>query len=129
MKILLIIVCFTFSTIALPKDYIIFSIGQEIPMGIDNEINKKNYYVNIGAQQGISDGTVLDVFRTVSKHDPYENKSRYNFKVKIGRLKVLHVEDGSAITQKESLLLGENTALFEIEDFMIGDQVNISVKN
>jgi hypothetical protein len=109
------------------RDYIIYSIAQDVPMGHENEIVKKNFYVNMGAQQGVNEGTVLDVFRTISRLDPYESKKRYNYKVKIGELTVIHTEDNSAIGKLNKFQEGEEVPYFEIDGLMIGDRVNVHI--
>ncbi|TNE99400.1 MAG: hypothetical protein EP326_08205 [Deltaproteobacteria bacterium] len=110
------------------RDYIIFSIAQDLPMGFDNEIVKKNYYVNIGKQQGVDQGTQLDVFRIVSRQDPYGDKKMYNFKVKVGELEVLHTEENSSIGILKNINKDEKSPYFEINNFMIGDRVSVKVK-
>jgi len=110
------------------RDYIIFSIAQDLPMGFDNEVIKKNYYVNIGKQQGVEPGTQLDVFRIVSRLDPYGDKKRYNYRVKVGELEVLHSEESSAIGIIKNINTDANSPYFEISSFMIGDKVGVKVK-
>lgn len=110
------------------RDYIIFSIAQDLPMGFENEVIKKNYYVNIGNQQGVNTGAQLEVFRVVSRLDPYENKKRYNFKIKIGEIEVLHSEENSAIGVLKSVSKGSDSPYFEISQFMIGDHVGVKVE-
>jgi len=110
------------------RDYIIYSIVQDIPMGEENEVIKKNYYVNIGSGQGVEPGNVLDVFRSMSRQDPYESKTRYNYTVKIGQLLVLHSEENMAIGKIQSLENSEDTPLFEINNLMVGDTVNVNVR-
>lgn len=115
------------ATAVLAKDYIIYSIVQGIPMGNEKEEVKKNYYVNLGIKQGVTKGNVLDVYRIISRLDPYKTKKRYNYKVKIGELQVIHTEENTAITQLKSLEDENYTPLFEIENFMIGDKVGVKV--
>lgn len=109
------------------KDYVIYSVVQDIPMGDENELIKKNFYVNMGSDQGLEKGTVLNVFRTISRVDPYETKKRYIYKVKVGEVEVLHTENENSITQLVSFNDGEKDPLFEIEGFMIGDLVSVKV--
>lgn len=109
------------------KDYVIYSVVQDIPMGDENELIKKNFYVNMGSDQGLEKGTVLNVFRTISRVDPYETKKRYIYKVKVGEVEVLHAENENSITQLVSFNDGEKDPLFEIEGFMIGDLVSVKV--
>jgi hypothetical protein len=110
-----------------PKEYIIYSVAQDIPMGVENEVIHKNYYVNMGSKQGLDHGTVLDVFRVISRADPYETKKRYNYRVKIGELKVLHTEDDSSITELSEIKPQSENIYFEIPSFMIGDHVEVKV--
>ena len=125
LTILLIMGIFTLN--AFPREYIIYSVAQDIPMGYENEVINKNYYVNMGSKQGIDQGTVLDVYRVISRLDPYETKKRYNYRVKIGELKVLHSEDDSAITELSQIKPKAESIYFEVPSFMIGDHVEVKV--
>lgn len=125
---ILVIGLFLFTaSMAVARDYIIYSIVQELPMGEPDEIVKKNFYINIGKQQGVDKGALLDVYRTVSRVDPYATKKRYNYKVKVGQLKVVHSEDNAAIGALEKVNNGTSDALVEIESLMIGDQVDVNL--
>lgn len=95
-------------------------------MGTENEVVRKNYYVNIGSGQGIKKDSILDVFRIVSVQNPYDNKKRVNYKVKIGELKVLNTTDDAAITMVHEYEK-EDTPIFELNQFMIGDHVAINI--
>jgi hypothetical protein len=123
----MIVLTFT-ASMAIAKDYVIYSIAQDIPMGNKNEVVRKNFYMDMGKNQGVSKGSVLDVYRVVSVLDPYENKKRFNHKIKVGEIKVLHAEDGSAIGILNKLEAPEETPLFEISNLMIGDVVTAHVK-
>lgn len=118
----------TTSFFAQARDHLIYSIEQEIPMGYDNEELKKNYFVNIGENQGVEKGTKLDVYRIISKLNPYDNQKRINHKVKVGELKVLFSTDEASIGIMSKYMDDKDSPLFELEDFMIGDLVGISVR-
>lgn len=123
---LILFLVFTFTaSMGFARDYIIYSIAQDIPMGEENEKIEKNYYINMGEKQGLERGTVLDVFRVISRLDPYETKKRYNYRVKVGELEVLHTEDDSAITHLKKLESKESDIYYEIPGFMIGDHVGV----
>ena len=110
------------------SDYLIYSIMQEVPMG-DGTNPRKNYYVNIGKNQGLGNGSTLDVFRTIIRTDPYETKKRYNYKIKIGELQVIHHDDDAAIAISKMLHSGETMPITDVTNFMIGDHVSINVGN
>ncbi len=121
--------CMTFTaSMAIAKDYVIYSITQDFPMGEKDEVLRKNFYVDMGKNQGINKGAVLDVFRVVSILDPYESKKRYNHKVKVGEIKVLHSEDTSSITTFNKIAKEDETPVLDVEAFMIGDVVTPHVR-
>ncbi|MBC7540401.1 MAG: hypothetical protein H7281_16375 [Bacteriovorax sp.] len=116
------------ASMAIAKDYVIYSISQDIPMGVEKEVLRKNFYIDMGKSQGVAKGSVLDVYRVVSILDPYESKKRYNHKIKIGEVKVLHAEDTSSIGILNKIESEEETPVFEIGKLMIGDVVTAHVK-
>ena len=124
---LLLTIIFLEIHLAYSKDYFIYSITQDFPMGFKNEILKKNFYVNIGSLQGVEEGETLNVYRTISRHDPYTTKKLYNHKVKIGELEIVHSESGTSIGKLKNLESESKRVQFEIRKFMIGDKVEIKV--
>ena len=96
-------------------------------MGEANEKVKKNYYINMGGDQGLRKGVLLDVYRTISRVDSYDVKQRYQYKIKIGEVKVIHVENQSSIGVLTSLRTDLETPLFEIPTVIIGDRVGVKV--
>ena len=99
----------------------------ELPMTNKSETMTKNYYVNLGAKQGVREGTVLDVYRRVVQNDPYETKKRYDYDIKIGELEIIHNDKDSSIAISKSLNNKKNSPLFEIPNFMVGDAVKVKV--
>lgn len=126
MKLTLLIFTLLISQAVSARSYVIFSMAQDLPMGLDNEVVRKNYYINMGSGQGIKKDSIVDVFRIVSVQNPYDNKKRVNYKVKIGELKVLHSSDEAAIAMVNGYEK-EETPIFELNQFMIGDHVSINV--
>lgn len=126
MKIITLLLTLLLSQSICARSYVIFSMTQDLSMGFENEVIRKNYYINMGSSQGVRKDSVLDVFRIISVQNPYDNKKRVNYKVKIGELKVLHSSDDASIAMLQSYQT-EETPIFELPQFMIGDHVAISV--
>jgi hypothetical protein len=125
MKLIVFLYFFLISQPIYARSYVIFSMAQDLPMGFDNEVIRKNYYINLGSSQGVKKDTLLDVFRIISIQNPYDNKKRMNYKVKIGEMIVLHSSsDASIATVKE--YEKEDTPIFELNQFIIGDHVAIN---
>ena len=127
-KKLLLLTLLAFSISANGRDHLIFSVTEDLPMGYENEALRRNYYVNIGSNQGVSKGTLLNVYRVVSRSNPYDNKKRVNYHIPIGKLEVLHAEDESAVTSIKELHKSAQDPIFEINNFMIGDHVSVNIK-
>ena len=126
MKILLFLSTLLISQNLWARSYVIFSLAQDLSMGLENEVIRKNYYVNMGKGAGVKKDAILDVFRIISVQNPYDNKKRVNYKVKIGELKVIHASDDAAIATVNEYEK-EDVPVFELPQFMIGDHVAINV--
>ena len=126
MKILLVLTTLLISQNLWARSYVIFSLAQDLSMGLENEVIRKNYYVNMGKGAGVKKDAILDVFRIISVQNPYDNKKRVNYKVKIGELKVIHASDDAAIATVNEYEK-EDVPVFELPQFMIGDHVSINV--
>ncbi len=96
-------------------------------MGYPEEIIKKNYYINLGQQQGLSKGTILDVHRVVSRTLSDKTEKKYQYKIKIGELEVIHTENEASIAQMKGLNLEKDAPLLEIQSMIIGDQVSVKI--
>jgi hypothetical protein len=126
MKLMLLLFILLLSQAVSARSYVIFSMAQDLPMGLDNEVVRKNYYINMGSGQGVKKDSIVDVFRIISVQNPYDNKKRVNYKVKIGELKVLHSSNEAAIAMVNGFEK-EDTPIFELNQFMIGDHVSVNV--
>lgn len=126
MKFCTLLITLLFCHPLMARSYVIFSMNQDLSMGVENEVLRKNYYINMGSGQGVKKDSIVDVFRIISVQNPYDNKKRVNYKVKIGELKVVHSTDDAAIAVVKEYLK-EDTPIFELPQFMIGDHVAINV--
>lgn len=111
------------------KDFIIYSISQDVPMGYKNEVIKKNYYVNMGTNQGVRNGTMLNAYRVISNSNPFDRNTRYNHQVPIGILEVIHSDKDASITKLVSINNKIDDPQFDIYDLIIGDEVNVQINN
>ena len=99
-------------------------------MGFEEEVIRKNYYVNIGQSQGVQENSILDVYRQIAIPNPYNNKKLVNYKVKVGQLKVLHASsDGSIAIEKTLHFNQDEHPVVDLQHFMIGDQVSVNIKD
>ncbi|MBF0312014.1 MAG: hypothetical protein HQK52_01290 [Oligoflexia bacterium] len=108
------------------KEYVIYSISQDVPMGYKGEKLRKNFHLTMGSDQGVQEGTLLDVFRMVSVFNPYKANGQYsNYKLKVGELSVIQTDKEFSTANLHKFNKEEKAPILEIEGFMIGDQVEV----
>ena len=134
MKILKNFICISLLLLlALPstysKDFIIYSIDQEVPSGKKDEIIKKNFYLNIGSIQGVSKGDLVNVYRRVSKSNPYENNKQHEYSLRVGQLRIIHAQEYASIGILEKLYADNlKSPIVHHSAIMVGDQIDINIK-
>lgn len=112
----------------LGAEYTIYAVSQNVPMGHENEIIKKNYYLDFGTKQGAREGTLMEVYRIFSQHNPFDNNKQYSFKTSVGEIKIIHAEEYSSIAELVSLNKTILAPQLEIASIMIGDKTNIKLE-
>lgn len=105
------------------QEYIVYSVYRPLDLGIPGELPQKDFYVNMGANQGISRGTVLEVVRRVPTYDLTTQKLYKDAAFPIARLKVIHVEAQLAIARLEGMLPPDKTPAILPRAVMVGDVV------
>ena len=127
LQIVSMLVVLLYSSGVFAREHMVYGIDQEIPMGEPGEVVKKNYYVNMGEDQGLSPGTLLNVYRLISLVNPYNPQKRYNHKVKVAEIKVIHTEKTSSIGRLVALRSAAEDPVFDFMGIMIGDRIEVNV--
>jgi hypothetical protein len=68
-------------------EFVVYSVYRGLDMGIPGETPQKDFYVNIGAAQGVRVGTTLEVMRRASTYDLITEKLYKDLTYPIARLK------------------------------------------
>jgi hypothetical protein len=119
------------SIVALPNesdaaDYTVYSVYKALDLGNPGEVPQKDYYVNMGKQQGVHDGSVLEVVRKVSTYDLLSEKLYREVSFPIAKLKVIHTESNAAIARVQKMLPPDKTPAITPRAVMVGDRVRIA---
>jgi hypothetical protein len=109
---------------SLAADFVVYSVFKPLDLGNPGETPPpKDYYVNMGAAQGIHPGSQLEVSRRISTYDLLSEKLYQDVTFPIARLKVIHVENNAAICRMDKILSAEKTPGTSIRAVMVGDVV------
>lgn len=85
----------------------------------------RNYFINGGANVGLSKGAIVDVLRRVAVHDPLKNASIGDIRVKVAELEIIHVDPKISVARLVSQESPENRPVLDVEAIMIGDRLDL----
>lgn len=105
----------------------VFGIRTDFPM-TDNQARYRDVYVNMGTDQGIKTGSLLDVFRVLTTVDEVNQRVGRNISFKFARLKVIHAEGDVSVARVVEMLPPESTPIASHTNVMVGDQVEVGKK-
>lgn len=99
----------------------------DFPM-VDGETIQKDFYVNIGTNQGVKSGSTLVVYRGVTTSDNLAQKSAQKIRFPVAKLKVIHSEGSVAVARVAEILPIATTPLSGYTNVMVGDEVELTRK-
>lgn len=105
---------------------IVYSVFKGIDLGNPNEMLQKDYFVNLGTNQGIRVGTVLEVARKAPSYDLTTEKLYKDLIFPFARIKVIHAEKDAAIARLEKLYPQDQTPVLVPRSVIVGDLVKVS---
>ena len=104
----------------------IYSIYRPIDLGFPGENTPRDYFVNMGANQGVKPGAKLRVLRKAATYDVANQKAFKDMIFPIALLKVIHVESNAAIARLAEYAPVEATPAFSPRAVMVGDLVELN---
>jgi hypothetical protein len=105
------------------NEYMVYSVLKALDFGNPGETPQKDYYVNVGSEQGVATGNVLEVVRRAATYDLTTQKLYKDAAYPIARLKVIHTEPTLSIARLESMNSAEKTPVISPRSVMVGDLV------
>ena len=105
------------------EDAFIYSVYKGIDLGNPNEILQKDFYVNLGTNQGVHEGTILEVSRKTPSYDLTTEKLYKDLVFAFAKLKVIHAEKDASIARIEKFYPSEVTPVIVPKAVIVGDLV------
>ena len=104
-------------------EHFIYSVMRGLDFGNPGEQPQRDYYVNLGTNQGVRAGDKLEVLRRVATYDVPSQKLYKDLTFPFATLKVIHAESNAAIARLEELSPPEKTPVLSPSAVMVGDLV------
>lgn len=114
-----------FSVSAAANEITVFDVRKNFPMKNGEKVYR-DYYINAGAESGIKQGMIINVTRRRALYDAYQNRSLGNLVVPVGKLKVIHVQQGVAVARLYSSFSRSSIPGLEYDFILVGDQVDMA---
>ena len=105
----------------------VFGIRTDFPM-VDGQETFRDVYVNMGTDQGIKVGSMLEASRVVTTVDEINQRTGRNISFPIAKLKVIHAEGDVAVARVVEMTKPELTPNGTYTNVMVGDQVDVAKK-
>ncbi len=112
-----------FSSAALANDYTVYQVYRPIDLGEGAGLPPKDIFVNIGADQGVHKGSMLDVYRRIASFDNLTQKHMGDHMIPVGKVRVIHVDGKTAIARADRFVSVEQEPALLPQAVMIGDIV------
>src|SRR5690606_23205520 len=87
---------------------------------------RKDYYLNVGAKQGVQLGWVYPVYRRAAIHDPFFNLSKGDLLIHVADLLVYHVEDQVSVAKVHGFTDPASRPVLDEPAVMVGDAFDVS---
>ncbi len=107
-------------------EFSVYEVFRAIDLGENDRPPPKEFFVNIGAIQGVRKGSVLDVYRKISSFDNLAEKHGGEHMVPVGRIKVIHADERTAIARMDRFVSLEQEPALLPQSVMIGDLVRLA---
>ncbi len=111
---------------ALSDTAIVYSVFKGVDLGNPNDLLQKDYFINLGTNQGIKVGTVLEVARKSPSYDLTTEKLYKDLIFPFAQVKVIHAEKDASIARLEKLYPMDKTPVLIPRSVIVGDLVRIS---
>lgn len=111
-------------TLLLASDAIVYSVYKGIDLGAPNEEIQKDFFVNLGTNQGIKSGTILEVSRKMPSYDLTTEKLYKDLVFPFAKIRVIHAEKDACIARLEKLYPSDKTPIINPKGVIVGDTVH-----
>lgn len=108
-------------------EHMVYNVFRPLDLGEEEQqVAPKDFYVNMGASNGVRSGSVLEVLRKVSTFDLASQKLYKDVLLPVAKIKVIHVESNAAVARLEKLAPPEVTPGISPRAVMVGDLVRLA---
>lgn len=111
-------------TFAVPEEAVIIEVRKKVKLH-DTEKVYADYFIKGGTKLGLSEGVLVSVLRRVPVHDPFDNASVGDFKVKVADIEIIQADSEKCIGRLVEIDRREARPMLTYDAIMIGDHLDL----
>lgn len=115
-----------FNSESVADEYTVYQVFRSIDLGESDQLPPKDVFINMGSEQGVKKGSVLDVYRKISSFDNLTQKHMGDLVIPVGRVKVIHAEAKNSIARLDKFVTLDSEPALLPQAIMMGDLVRMS---
>lgn len=125
LSILVLIMFFTLGVGALPDEAVVIEIVKKVRLH-KSEVVYPDFFINGGSKMGLDKGAVVSVVRRVPVHDPFQNASIGDFRIKVADVEIIHSDKDKAIARLIEIDRTAERPMVSYDSVMVGDRLDLS---
>ena len=92
----------------------------------DTERTYADYFIKGGSKLGLSEGVLISVIRRVPVHDPFDNASVGDFRVKVADIEIIQSDSEKSIGRLVEIDRRQARFMLAYDAIMIGDRLDLN---
>ena len=113
-----------FKVFALEKEAVVIEVRKKVKLH-DMERVYADYFIRGGTRLGLTKGTLISVVRRLPVHDPFENASVGDFRVKVADIEIIQADSEKSIGRLIEIDRREARPMLTYDAIMIGDRLDL----
>jgi len=119
--------CFNTASRAADRTYSVFDIKKTFALK-DKQKTYRDYYINIGTEQGAKSGSIVAVYRRQAVVDYSRNTLHDDLLIPVAHLKIVMAQKSMSVARLESIAPARQIPVVEFNAVMLGDRVELAKK-
>jgi hypothetical protein len=103
----------------------IVQVSHRLQMSSKEPVPPKDFYIDLGMNDGVKEGDVFSVYRTVNVVNMVNGYSPNLMRVPLGELKIFLVGEYTSIARMANRIAEADLPVLDYPDFMLGDVVDL----
>lgn len=118
------IFCLILSQQAWAEEAVVIEVRKKVKLH-KTEIVYNDYFINGGTKIGIDKGSVIAVVRRVPVHDPFQNSSIGDFRIKVADVEIIYADSDKSIGRLVGIDRRAERPMLRFDSVMIGDRLDL----